>query len=266
MTVLQNLMFPLLNVKEMTKEEKREKALTAAEILGLTPILSESAPGLGPADRQRTALGRALVRKPNIFLFDEPLSSIEPDQRSLLKTKIKETQQELQQTSVYVTHDQTEALTFAEKVAIMDMGRIAQYDTVENIYEKPSNTFVAFFVGFPGMNILEGTLKENKILLKDFDVEIPEKTRLPKSLTEVKVGIRPEHIEISTEKKRGWIPFKSELFENLGKGFGVLHLATKNHQITARSTFSVPPGSDIWVNFPTNYLHLFNPEGKRLDT
>jgi len=272
MTVLENLMFPLLNQKTMSKEDKRRVALEVAEMLDIKDILNEHAPKLGPADRQRVALGRLLVKtmiqRPTVILFDEPLSSIEPEKRHALKRLIKEVQKKSETTTVYVTHDQTEALTFAEKIAIMNKGRIVQFDTVENIYSKPKDTFVGFFVGFPGMNILEGVVKGDVIDFVDFQVKIPPGAKLPPRLQRVKLGIRPEHIEISLESKKGeegWIPLECQLYENLGKGFGIAHLASKNQKLKARSEVPVRPGSTVWVRFIPEYIRLFDEEGKLIE-
>lgn len=263
MSAFDNLMFPLLNLK-IPKEEKRRKALEVAESIGLTHLLKEHTSNLGPSDRQRVALGRVLVREPRVFLFDEPLSSIEPEQRVALKMEIKRIQERLEQTTIYVTHDQTEALTFADQVAVMDKGKIAQFDTVEEIYRKPNTTFVGFFIGSPGMNILEGYNKGDTIDLKDFSIELPQRMKLPENVKNVKLGIRPEHVEVSNKEKSGWARFKVEAFEDLGKGFGILHAVTKNHRIRIRSGTAIPEGSNAWVNFPPNYLHVFDQEGQRI--
>lgn len=264
MSVYDNLMFPLLNLK-IPKEEKKRKVLEVAKSIGLENVLNSHAPSLGPADKQRVAIGRVLIREPRVFLFDEPLSSIEPDRRVALKTEIKRIQEKLQQTTIYVTHDQTEALTFAEKVAIMDKGRVAQFDTVENIYAKPNTVFVGFFIGSPGMNILEGENKGNVIDLRDFTIKLPSNLKLPEAVRKVKVGIRPEHIEVSAKEKKDWARFKVETFEDLGKGFGILHIATNSHRIRARSTMLIPEGSDVWINFPLKYVSFFDEEGKRVN-
>jgi len=265
MSVYDNIMFPLLNLK-MSKEEKRRKVLEGAKPLGLTHLLKEHTSKLGPADRQRVSIARVLVREPSVFLFDEPLSSIEPERRVALKTEIKRIQEKMEQTSIYVTHDQTEALTFAEKVAVMDMGRIAQFDTVEKIYAKPNTTFVGFFIGSPGMNILKGYGKGDTIDLEDFTIKLPENIKLPQNIKNVNVGIRPEHVEISEREKAGWARFKVEAFEDLGKGFGILHVVTNHHKIRVRTSTFIKEGSEAWVDFPPDYLHLFDQEGKRIIT
>ena len=266
MSVLDNLKFPLDANTKMSKDEKRKKVLEIANLLDLKTMLGQTATKLGPADKQRVALGRSLVREPSIFLFDEPLSSIEPDKKSFLKTKIKEVQKRLWQTTVYVTHDQTEALTFADNVAVMNRGKVIQFDRVEKLYKKPNSDFVGYFIGFPGMNILNGCLKGNKIYLNDFLIKIPENVNFPEHVTEVKVGVRPEDIKVSGEKRRDWIPFKCDLFENLGKDFGILHLTTEHHKIKVKSKLSFPQGSDVWAHFPFQRLHFFDQKGKRITT
>jgi len=264
MSVYDNLMFPLLNLK-IPKEEKRKKVLEAAKAVGVSHLLNVYAPRLGPADRQRVALGRVLVRNPNVFLFDEPLSSIEPEKKVLLKSEIKRIQETLKQTTIYVTHDQTEALTFAKKVAIMNKGKILQYDTIENIYSKPRNVFVGYFIGSPGINILIGRIKGNIIDFKDFQFKLPNKIKLPENIVDVQFGIRPENVQISLEEKKGWYSFKVEACEPSGKGYNILHLSTRHQIIKARSNLSPSEGSKVWVNFPIKYIHLFDKDGNRIN-
>ena len=157
MTVLDNLMFPLLN-KKMPKKAARETARQIAEILGLTPVVQMRSKDIDMGARQRVTLGRALVRKPSAFLMDEPLSSIEPEGKWHLKMQIKEIQHTLEQTLIYVTHDQSEALTLADKIVVMNKGKLLQYSSVDNIYNSPASTFVGYFIGDPGMNFMTCTL------------------------------------------------------------------------------------------------------------
>ncbi len=264
LSVRNNIMFPLMNTK-LSKEEKDKKVTEVAEAFGLKRILDRQATSLGPADRQRVALSRVLVREPKAFLFDEPLSSIEPENKPALKAEIKHVQETLGQTTVYVTHDQTEALTFAENIAIMDVGKVAQFGSVEDIYAKPASTFVSYFIGSPGMNLIDGTLKGNKVDLScGFTLDLPSGWKIPTNVTEVKLGIRPEHLVISQEKKAGWYPFTVDVFEEQGKGFGVASLTSDDVQIKARSSILLEEGIKVWVSFPVQYLHLFDKEGKRI--
>ncbi|MEM3713403.1 MAG: ABC transporter ATP-binding protein [Nitrososphaeria archaeon] len=263
MSVYDNLMFPLRNLK-IPVEEKKKKVLEVAESLGLSNLLRAQANRLGPADRQRVALGRVLVRSPKAFLFDEPLSSIEPEKKVILKTEIKRIQEKLNQTTIYVTHDQTEALTFADKIAVMDKGRVLQYDTVENIYARPKNVFVGFFIGFPGMNTLDGQIKDDMIDLQDFSIKLPKNWVPPKDMTNVKVGIRPEHIQVSIEPKQDWYCFRVFACSQTVKGFNILHLTTDHQTIKVRSNLFVEEGSKVWVNFPPEYIHLFDEKGERI--
>lgn len=264
MSVFENLKFPLDMGTKLSEGEKKKKVLEVADDLGLKSILNQPATKMGAADKQRIALGRALIRKPNLFLFDEPISSIEPDAKSSLKTKIKEIQGKLEQTMVYVTHDQTEAFTFADNIAVMNKGKVIQFDEAEKLYRRPNSDFIGYFIGFPGMNMLEGELKKNEINLKDFTVKIPQKKEFPKHVTGTKIGIRPEDVKVSTKKRRNWIPFKCEVFEDLGKDLGILHLTTKHHRIKVKSKFHFPPGSNVWVHFPFQHLHFFDQKGKRM--
>jgi len=264
MSVYDNLMFPLLNLK-IPKEEKKKKVLEVAEMVGVSHVLNAHAPRLGPAERQRVAIGRVLIREPKVFLFDEPLSSIEPEKKAVLKTEIKKIQKKLKQTTIYVTHDQTEALTFAEKVAIMDKGRLLQFDTVENIYMKPAAAFIGFFIGSPGMNIIDGKVKDGSIDFGDFVFKLPKTMKLPSGLSDVKLGIRPEHVEVSTVEKSGWYKFIVDAYEPAGKGFGIIHISTDHHDIKVRSEQMVEELTPIWVNFPTQFVHIFDQNGMRVN-
>jgi glycerol transport system ATP-binding protein len=263
MTTLENIMFPLLNMK-IPKAEKRDMASKVAETVGLSEMLKVRASSLGPADKQRVALARALIRKPNLFLFDEPMSSIEPDKRTALKSEIKRIQEQLSQTTIFVTHDQSEALTMAEKVAVMNMGRIIQYDSLSGIYNEPSTEFVGFFIGSPGMNILEGNLKGSVVDLDDFQLPLPRNIKPSYSEGKIKIGIRPEHLKINQRSVDNSVEFQIEQSEDMGTGLKILYLASAHHKMKARVSTDMVTGPSAYVSFPTEYTHFFDDKGARI--
>jgi multiple sugar transport system ATP-binding protein len=160
MTVRENMAFSL----ELAKKDKasiEERVNNAAAILGLTPLLDRFPRQLSGGQRQRVAMGRAIVRKPQVFLFDEPLSNLDAALRVAMRTEIKELHQRLKTTSMYVTHDQIEAMTMADQIVVMHDGRVEQVGTPLDLYDRPANRFVAGFIGSPAMNFIEGTLRAN---------------------------------------------------------------------------------------------------------
>ena len=202
MNVRENMIFGLKQAK-VSKEKIEEQLEKVSKFLQVDALLERKPSQLSGGQRQRVAIGRALVREPRIFLFDEPLSNLDAKLRVEMRREIKKLHQQLKTTVVYVTHDQTEAMSLGTNIAIMNHGVIQQNDTPENIYNKPSNTFVADFIGSPSMNLIKGNLKEssNKIsfITNGSNIEIPinsyefkEKANLNNK--EVYFGIRPEHI------------------------------------------------------------------------
>ena len=202
MNVRENMIFGLRQAKT-SKEKIQEQLEKVSKFLQVDQLLERKPSQLSGGQRQRVAIGRALVREPRIFLFDEPLSNLDAKLRVEMRREIKKLHQQLKTTVVYVTHDQTEAMSLGTRIAIMNHGVIQQNDTPENIYNKPSNTFVADFIGSPSMNLIKGTLKETsgKIFFtaSDSNFEIPIKDYEFKDKSnlnniEVFFGLRPEHI------------------------------------------------------------------------
>ena len=202
MNVRENMIFGLKQAK-VSKEKIEEQLQKVSKFLQVDALLERKPSQLSGGQRQRVAIGRALVREPRIFLFDEPLSNLDAKLRVEMRREIKKLHQQLKTTVVYVTHDQTEAMSLGTNIAIMNHGVIQQNDTPENIYNKPSNTFVADFIGSPSMNLIKGNLKQSSnqisFVANGSNFEIPingydfnEKSNLENK--EVFFGIRPEHI------------------------------------------------------------------------
>src|ERR1700742_2842367 len=192
MTVRQNIAFPLTLAK-MKKAEIATKVDETAKILDLTALLDRKPAQLSGGQRQRVAMGRAIVRDPKAFLMDEPLSNLDAKLRVQMRTEVARIQRTLGTTMVYVTHDQTEAMTLGDRVAVMRAGIIQQVDTPKALYEEPRNLFVAGFIGSPAMNFVPARLEEGKVRLPFGDAPMPDGVTTDKR--DVIAGIRPEHFE-----------------------------------------------------------------------
>jgi len=266
MSVERNLLFPLLRMK-LPKDEIGRRVNQVSELLGIKHLLQKDARSLGPADRQRVALARAIIREPRLFLFDEPMSSIEPEKRVILKSELKKLVKELKKTSIFVTHDQSEAITFAEKIAVMTKARIVQYGTYEEIYDKPLNDFVAFFIGYPGMNILLGKVMNGRLYIDRYEVRLAEQyAMIPEGMSQVKIGIRPEHILISFQEKPNWLPVTVEALEDLGNGVGIVETRLNDVilKIKVSSSQIVEGMKRAWIYLPPDKIHLFSLSGERI--
>jgi glycerol transport system ATP-binding protein len=260
MTVIENLMFPLLN-RKVPKKDARRQALNIAEMLGLTPILNYRSKDIDMGARQRVTLGRSLVRKPSAFLMDEPLSSIEPEGKWHLKMQIKEIQKTLEQTLIYVTHDQSEALTLAENIVVMDKGKFLQYATRDIIYDTPATTFVGYFIGDPGMNFIDCSLRDGSLDCGHFTYDM-QGTKLNKHGTHFKLGIRPEHVQVSPEEKAGWVGADLISVEHLGN-MQLLHLKAGGHEVKAKlETWDQGDGNKVWIRFPDEKVRFFRETGE----
>ncbi len=263
MSVYENLLFPIRREK-LTSQERERRVREISNILELDPILDAPAHKLGPADRQTVALGRALIKEADIILLDEPLTSIEAEKRLILRTKIKRIQEEQHKVFIYVTHDQSEALTLSDRIAVMNEGRILQFDTKEHIYEHPAYLFVGYFMGSPGMNILDGKAKKGKMDFHDFVLPVPpEYKEYVEKHEEFEMGIRPENFTISRSEKKDFIPFHCMDIQEKGEGLRILYLRSKEkrNELKAVGTFTdFKSGSDVWVLFPTNKIRIYEKE------
>jgi multiple sugar transport system ATP-binding protein len=215
MTVRDNMAFSLMLAKQ-DKATIDGKVQRAAEILALTPLLERYPRQLSGGQRQRVAMGRAIVRDPQVFLFDEPLSNLDAKLRVAMRTEIKELHQRLKTTSIYVTHDQIEAMTMGDTIVVMHEGRIEQQGSPLALYDRPANLFVAGFIGSPAMNFLPGTLRTGGAAPQ---VELPDGTRLPAPANggadgqPVIYGARPEHLALVSD---GGLPLKVGVVEPTG--------------------------------------------------
>jgi lactose/L-arabinose transport system ATP-binding protein len=224
MTVEQNMGFGL-KMNGVPKAEVAAKVKGASDILKLDEYLKRKPANLSGGQRQRVAIGRAIVRGPEVFLFDEPLSNLDAELRVEMRVEIARLHKEIGATMIYVTHDQVEAMTLADKIVVLRAGHIEQVGAPLDLYRDPDNRFVAGFIGSPAMNFLKGTVADGGVALPALGRTVAVDVALPASGTEVILGIRPEHIEV----QRGQGGLSADLSEALG-GVSYLHLATHTEE------------------------------------
>ncbi|MBB3162218.1 sn-glycerol-3-phosphate ABC transporter ATP-binding protein UgpC [Rhizobium leguminosarum bv. viciae 248] len=263
-TVAENMGFPLKMAKR-PKAEIAEKVGRAAEILDLTRYLDRYPKQLSGGQRQRVAMGRAIVRDPQVFLFDEPLSNLDAKLRVTMRVEIKELHQRLKTTTVYVTHDQIEAMTMANKIVVMRDGRVEQIGKPLDLYDFPVNLFVAGFIGSPSMNFLQGriaTRDGRKIVVTDQGIALPMADTNADEGRAVTYGIRPEHITIGEEG----VPVEVSVFEPTGSET-LIFGRTGGVPIDAliRERIEVDPGRTMYFHIDPRRAHIFDREtGQRL--
>jgi len=266
MTVYENLAFGL-KVRKVPPEEVRSEVLKIAETLELADILGMKAGKLRLDEMQRTALGRSMITKPAFFLLDEPLSNLDAGLRSLMRVELKRIQRELEQTILYVTHDQVEAMSMADRIAVMDHGLLQQYGSRDELYSHPANRFVANFIGSPSMNFIDCTLieKDRNTYLdaSDFKIDV---TRFSEAIkkgavsSELVMGIRPENVMIETRAKSE-NSIQSEVFmtEPLGpKTIVTLSIGNSLIKSITPGTYRADIGSRLWMDFDMDKLHVFD--------
>ncbi len=265
MSVYENMAFGL-KLRKMPNREVDDRVREAAELLELSNLLDRKPKALSGGQRQRVALGRAIVRKPQVFLFDEPLSNLDAKLRVQMRLEIKKLHQRLQTTMIYVTHDQVEAMTMGDRIVVMKEGIVQQVDTPLNLYGYPNNKFVAGFIGSPAMNFFNGTiLKEDTIYYfktEEFKIPIREGSfgkNPEKNSKAIILGIRPEHLTISDDTTH--FKAKLEVIEPLGSEI-YLHLKTELRHFAIRTSkiddFNI--GQDIYLACETKNMHFFDTE------
>jgi multiple sugar transport system ATP-binding protein len=261
MTVADNMAFSLL-LKKAPKSEIATKVNRAAEILGLTQLLDRYPRQLSGGQRQRVAMGRAIVRDPQVFLFDEPLSNLDAKLRVSMRGEIKALHQRLKTTTVYVTHDQIEAMTMADKIVVMHDGIVEQMGAPLDLYDRPANLFVAGFIGSPAMNVLEGRIESGGFAVGDLLLPF-QKAPAASAGAPAYYGIRPEHFQL----RRDGLPAEVVVVEPTGSETQVVAKAG-GREITCvfRERVSAQPGEIIHVAPDPALVHLFDREsGQRIN-
>jgi multiple sugar transport system ATP-binding protein len=264
MTVYDNMAFGL-RMRKFNKTDIRERVEEAAAILGIESLLERKPKALSGGQRQRVAVGRAIVRKPKVFLFDEPLSNLDAKLRVQMRAELSALHHRLEATMIYVTHDQTEAMTMGDRITVLKDGLIQQINDPVEIYEHPENMFVAGFIGSPAINFLHGIV-ENDTPLKlkgdDFELPIPEALAHRSALSpgqEVVIGIRPEHFSIPRGSNGVVREIELDVVEPMGHET-YLHFTIGKTKLTARVAESGPftVGSTIRLSFDLSKAHLFD--------
>ena len=252
MTVYDNLAFPLRN-RKIPEEEIKVKVHEIAEMLELSSTLNNRASGLTADGKQKISLGRGLVRSDvNAIMFDEPLTVIDPHLKWILRSKLKELHQKINRTMIYVTHDQTEALTFADQVVVMHEGQIVQTGTPVDLFEKPKHTFVGYFIGSPGMNVLPCQIKGNDVIVNGKKIETHQQIK-KSNFDKTEVGVRPEFISFSNEG----IPVKVLSVSNTGRHKIVdTESEAGKIKIIAKSNEDIPSGS-TFLKFKKEYTYTY---------
>ncbi|MDE6123736.1 MAG: sn-glycerol-3-phosphate ABC transporter ATP-binding protein UgpC [Eubacterium sp.] len=271
MSVYKNMAFAL-KLRKLTKDEIDKKVRAAAKMLDIEKYLSRKPKALSGGQRQRVALGRAMVREPEVFLLDEPLSNLDAKLRTEMRSRISALHKELQTTFVYVTHDQTEAMTMADRIVVMKDGVIQQTDTPSNLYNHPVNTFVAGFIGTPQMNFIRAGIEKTgiktEIVFSDNRITVPQ--RMENALAdyiekEVTLGIRPDdfHFEEFYKIAEGnnRVTLVSENCELTGSEINIYsHIGEAKVIARVASDIVVEDGSSVSLFIDTEKIHIFNKE------
>ncbi len=256
MTVAKNMGFAL-KLAGVPKAEIAQRVERAAEILNLTPLLDRYPRQLSGGQRQRVAMGRAIVRNPQVFLFDEPLSNLDAKLRVQMRAEIKQLHQRLKVTTVYVTHDQIEAMTMADLIVVMHDGVVKQAGAPLELYDRPANLFVAGFIGSPAMNFLDATVRDGQLVLADGQSLTPGADARLTEGQAVRLGLRPEELTIAEQGLRATIaliePTGAEI--HIGARIGDAPLT-----IVLRERHKLTPGQQITVAPGSGRLHLFDPK------
>ncbi|WDZ80666.1 sn-glycerol-3-phosphate import ATP-binding protein UgpC (plasmid) [Ensifer adhaerens] len=266
MTVGGNIGYAL-KVAGVAKAERLRRIEDTAKIVGLSDYLDRKPAALSGGQRQRVAMARAIIREPNVFLFDEPLSNLDAKLRVTMRAEIRKLHQRLQATSIFVTHDQVEAMTLADKLVVMNKGVVEQVGQPLDIYHRPASIFVASFIGSPAMNLFNATVDVDNACLAfggtKMSIDRGLATRL--GARQITVGIRPEQCVVASEAKG--VSIKVDFIEELGSG-RVIHSELNGYPFAAcvDEHMRVRPGERITLELPLAHLHLFDQEtGRRIE-
>jgi multiple sugar transport system ATP-binding protein len=250
LTVAANIAFPL-RVAHVPKEERDRRTLDVARLLGLEEYLERKPGQLSGGQRQRVAMGRAIIRQPSVFLMDEPLSNLDAKLRVQMRAEIAALQSRLGTTTVYVTHDQSEAMTLGDRVAVLGDGKLQQCDTPRALYEQPANVFVAGFIGSPAMNLCNVTCANGSVSLGGVSFSVPSGTQ-----GDVVVGLRPEAFDLAADG----IPAEVEVVEEIGADSYVFAAADVGKLVARVETKLAPErGARIALRPRAGEAHLFDP-------
>jgi multiple sugar transport system ATP-binding protein len=263
-----NIAFPL-RASGQSRSVIDTRVREVARAIGIEPLLHRKPSALSGGDMQRVAIGRALVRRPKAVLMDEPIGALDAKMRETMRTELKRLHLENSSTTIYVTHDQVEAMSLADRIAVMDEGVLQQVGTPMDVYRHPKNLFVAQFIGSPVMNVLPGRLLAEGGRMKLFLVDAAEALDFagpvpPQSIrTEegLMIGVRPEAVQVARTEQAGYIPIEAHLIEPLG-AYDIVDLKLGSQFLRARtaSGFVAGPGQTVWARIDESQTHFFSPQ------
>jgi multiple sugar transport system ATP-binding protein len=260
MTARENMSFGLKMNSDLSKNEIRDRVEDVATMMGIEDLLGDEPRELSGGQQQRVALGRAIVRDPAVFLMDEPLSNLDAKLRTQMRTELQALQDELGTTTIYVTHDQTEAMTMGDRIAILDGGELQQVGTPLECYNRPVNRFVAGFIGSPSMNFLDVSLTDNTLVHPEFEYTVSDETvDAVDAQSELVLGARPEDIELTNENADNAIKASAQVVEPLGD-FSHLHATIGQDQLTVTvdTETAIPRNKPLYLSVPEDRIHLFD--------
>jgi multiple sugar transport system ATP-binding protein len=264
MNVRQNIGFGLKLSTQLSSAEIDSQVEDVAEMLGISELLGQKPKELSGGQQQRVALGRAIIRDPAAFLMDEPLSNLDAKLRSQMRTELQTLQHDLDVTTVYVTHDQTEAMAMGDRIAVMNDGRLQQVGTAEEVYRSPVNEFVADFIGSPSINVFDVAVEGDRLVGPGgFDYRLSDPAPV-EGYDRVRAGVRPEDIDLAADG----MAVETNVLEPMGNE-NFLYATLGDREITARiaATARPQPGDVVTVDFPESSLYLFDPDtGESLKT
>lgn len=269
MTVRDNIVFPL-EINDVDEKEIKEKLEEIADIIGLGDLLDRKPSQLSGGQRQRVALGRAMVVEPRIFLLDEPLANLDAKLRVQMRAELAKIHEKIGITVLYVTHDQEEAMSLSDKIAVMNEGRIEQIGTPEELYNEPVNHFVADFIGSPSMNFLDVDLVEDKgnlyLSFENAKILVPDSyySDLQDYIgEEIELGIRPQDVQLLDDRKDFTVEGKVEVIETIGAD-RLIHLKTVNTHMNAITRKSnIERGDELYIKFNQKKMHMFDKDSKQ---
>jgi len=261
MTIRENIAYPL-RVRKLSADIQKTKVERVAQLLEINSLLERKPRQLSGGERQRVALARSIVREPRAYLMDEPLSNLDARLRVQMRGELKRLQHQLKTTTVYVTHDQAEAMTLAHRVAVMQHGKLQQFDTPINIYQRPANKFVAEFVGSPSMNFLGGVVDPSSRTFLSGEIKIPLNLDQLHHAGEIVMGVRPEDISITCEQPPvDSLPARVYVTELLGnETFVFLTLGESKIIARAAADFRADEETPVWLRFAKNKFHFFDSD------
>mgnify|MGYP000678184193 CR=1 FL=1 len=265
MSVRENMSFGLKQSTDLSSDEIRKRVDEIGDVLDIPELLERKPDDLSGGQQQRVALGRAIVRDPDVFLMDEPLSNLDAKLRADMRTELQRLQEELGVTTIYVTHDQTEAMTMSDRIAIMDNGKLQQIGTPMECYYEPNNIFVGGFIGEPSMNFINCSRDAQTLSTDDFDYELSESTAMElESATNIVLGIRPEDVVVVPEPTEpNDVAVEVDVVEPFGKENN-LYLIPRSRESneavigTVNGRTRVESGDTVGMRFPEEHIHLFD--------